>query len=40
MAGQDYGLTSFGSFTLTNANISESFVTIGLNSTTVASCDQ
>ncbi len=37
VAGQDYGLTSFGSFTLTDANVGQSFVTIGLNSTTVAS---
>ena len=37
VAGQDYSTTSIGSFTLTNANIGESFVTFNLDSATVAS---
>lgn len=37
VAGQDYGNTSIGSFTLTDANAAESFVTFSLNSATVAS---
>lgn len=37
VAGEDYGLTSIGSFTLTNANINESFVTFNLDTSVVAS---
>ena len=37
VAGQDYGTTSIGSFTLTNANINESFLSFNLDNATVAS---
>ncbi len=37
VAGQDYGTTAIGSFTLTNANIGESFLTFNLDNATVAS---
>jgi hypothetical protein len=37
VAGQDYSMTSIGSFTLTDANVNESFVTFSLSSSAVAS---